>query len=81
MEEDLLSFQYFLTCGIKIFRATPIAIYEPKSSLAVFAMLIALVINITYIIIIALHTIKPISSPITEKIKSVVLGYKKPKCV
>ena len=26
-------------------------------------------------------TINPISSPITAKIKSVVLGYKKPNCV
>ena len=53
----------------------------PQNSFAVFATYTAFVINITYKIITAPATINPISSPITENIKSVVLGYKKPNCV
>ncbi len=40
-----------------------------------------LVINTTYNIIIAPATTNPISSPITENMKSVVFGYKNPNCV
>ena len=40
-----------------------------------------LVIRTIYIIIIPAQVINPISSPITAKIKSVVFGYKNPKCV
>ena len=76
-----LSYQYFLPCGRKILRAIPIAIYEPKSSFAVFATYIAFVTKITYSIITPAETINPISSAISEKIKSVVFGYKKPNCV
>ena len=61
--------------------AIPAAINEPVLSLAVLAIYKALVTSITYIITIAPDTIKPISSLITEKIKSVVLGYKNPSCV
>ena len=76
-----LSFLYFLSYEIKIFRAIPIAIYEPKSFFAVFATLIDLVIIITYKTTTAAENINPNSSPITENIKSVVLGYKYPNCV
>ena len=73
-----MSFLYFLQRGIKVFRTIPIAIYEPKSSLVVFATLIAFVINTTYIITTKQHAINPASSPITGNIKSVVFGYKNP---
>ena len=76
-----MSFLCFQAYEIKIFRAIPIEIYEPKSSLEVLAILIAFVIIIIYKIIIAPEKINPSSSPITEKIKSVVLGYKYPSCV
>jgi len=52
------------------------AIYEPKSSFAVFAILMDLVINNIYTIITMAATRNPSSSPITAKIKSVVFGYK-----
>ena len=71
-----LSSQCFLTYEIKIFRAIPVAIYDPKSFFAVFATFNALVIIITYKTTIAPEKINPNSSPITENIKSVVLGYK-----
>lgn len=75
------SFQCFLEHEILILRAIPAAIYEPKSSPAFFAMLIVLVIRAIKRTIIELHATKPISSPTTANIKSVVLGYKKPRCV
>lgn len=81
MEVNLLSYQCFLVYEKIIFRVNPITKYEPKLSGAVFATCIHFEINSTYIITITLHTIKPNSSPITEKIKSVVLGYRYPKCV
>ena len=61
--------------------AIPVAISEPNSSGAVFAILSALVINITYITTIPAVTTNPSSSPITEKIKSVDFGYKNPNWV
>lgn len=76
-----MSFQYFLVHEKTIFRVNPITKYEPKSSWAVFATCIHFEISITYIITIQLQIINPNSSPITEYIKSVVLGYKYPKCV
>ena len=61
--------------------AIPIALHEPVLLVAVFAIFIAFVINTIYTITIARQVIKRNSSRITEKIKSVVLGYKKPNCV
>jgi len=64
---------------MQIVRAIPIAIYAPSLSIAFLAILIAPKIKTRYKTIIAPATINPISSPITAKIKSVVLGYKYPK--
>ena len=58
--------------------AIPAAIKLPKSSFAVLDTYKAFVISITYSIIIVDATINPISSPITENIKSVDFGYKNP---
>ena len=68
----------FSTIWNKNIPAIPAAIYEPKSSLAVFATYIAFVIKIKYKTITSAAIINPISSPIAEYIKSVVCGYKYP---